>query len=713
MSKLQIFYAEGGQYVSDEYSRASVGNIAFGGELNQTTLFGSQQIYTEPHPFMYVSDNVSDANGMLESQTSVKVERQNINGLTMIFDPAGGTHPKEVNVVLMSQTTPNFTNRIESESYSMDMSGKISADGILRGYRIDPETGELVQDDGYMVTGIIITRGDFGDLFRTRGIDWTAGDTTKTGLFAYYKRWSGVRSVPNYKGYAPVSELVVEDSEYGSLTTNEIGDTEIRIGRFNSYGNYMAFCMPISDTVPIITINEPITYGEAQTIQPTKYVGASIESRVASPLCTLDIAANDVTSIAVAMTDINAPYVHHKLTTMYSGAMTEYSEDKIISCDIIEQMDVLSETMPTNTCDIVMIEPEGIRYNPSVRQRLEIYRDGDLRGVFFIDNVKKTGTNRYTISSHGITGELERYTFYGDVYKNKDAELLIAEIFEAAGIHHVMDGAPVVPKISGHLPITDCKTALRTVLFACGMTLDVSRTPHPRIRYINVINPITEKEITETMIGESVTEESPVARIEVKTRVYINPDDDPDYPAPSSQYCSHKEYGKGYKPVIIIPNQPSLVSRTASINAVMPGSTANRILWDATRYYMYSDGQGGQYNSNDWSVQLWAWAVRESTASAYMSDAVGAVIQYDNTMIAPGYGADIAERCLRWYQRGQTLDVGIVADIKLGQNIAVEISDGVVFTGTVTQIRYSPVGTRMIQEVVLHGTDHGSYARRL
>lgn len=712
MSKLQIFYAEGGRYVSDEYSRASVGDIAFGGELNQTTLFGSQQIYTEPHPFMYVSDNVSDASGVLESQTSVKVERQNINGLTMIFDPAGGTHPKEVNVVLMSQTAPNFTNRVESESYSMDMSGKISADGILRGYRIDPETGEFVQDDGYMVTGVMLMSGSPLDVIYTSGIDWTDGDQTKIGICVYRQKWSGVRTIPVFSEFLSISELLENGNNMNKIEIGEDGNAVLHVG-YALLGNYFAFSMPISDTMPIATINEPITYGEAQTEQPTNYVGASIASRVDSPLCTLDIAANDVTVIAVAMTDINAPYVHHKLTTMYSGAMTEYSEDKIISCDIIEQMDVLSETMPTNTCDIVMIEQDGIRYNPSVRQRLEIYRDGDLRGVFFIDNVKKTGTNRYTISSHGITGELERYTFYGDVYKNKDAERLIAEIFEAAGIYHIMERVPFVHKISGYLPITDCKTALRTVLFACGMTLDVSRTPHPRVRYINVTYPTTEIEITDTLVGESVTEESQIARIEMKTRVYINPDDDPDYPAPSSQYCSHKEYGKGYKPVIIIPNQPSLVSRTASINAVMPGSTANRILWDATRYYTYTDGQGGTYNSNDWGVQLWAWAVRESTASAYMSDAVGAVIQYDNTMIAPEYAADLAERCLRWYQRGQTLDVGIVADIKLGQNIAVEISDGVVFTGTVTQIRYSPVGNRMMQEVVLHGTDHGSYARRL
>ena len=88
----------------------------------------------------------------------------------------------------------------------------------------------------------------------------------------------------------------------------------------------------------------------------------------------------------------------------------------------------------------------------------------------------------------------------------------------------------------------------------CSVGLDVGTTTTQLIiSELTVQNrasgfAVPEMEITDTLVGESVTEESPVARIEVKTRVYINPDDDPDYPAPSSQYCSHKEYGKGYKP---------------------------------------------------------------------------------------------------------------------------------------------------------------------
>lgn len=551
MSKLQIFYAEGGRYVSDEYSRASVGDIAFGGELNQTKLYGAQPIYTEPHPFMYVSDAVSDADGVLESQTSVNVERQNINGLTMIFDPAGGTHPKRVDLILTSIT-----------------------------------------DSG------------------------------------------------------------------------------------------------------------------------TEYISASNSVIVDGPMCNVNIAAENAIRLSVAMSGLNAPYVRHKLTTIYNGAMTMYDEDRIISCDIIEQIDVLSETLPTNTCDIMLIEPNGMTLNRSARQRIEVYRDGGLRGVFFFDSVTKTGKYRYAISAHGYTGELDVNPFIGDVYKEKDTAQLTAEIFAAAEIVNKTDAAFPVPSISGHLPISSCKDALRTMLFAAGLTLDVSRSQYPRVRYIDVTSFGTGKTVTDALIGEAITEESQIAAVELKTRVYVDPNDE-NINSMQSQRYTYKEYGKGFKPIIIIPEVPSVINRNAVMNAVMEGSSANRILWDGTKYYIYQDENGQQYTSDEWYADLYPYIVRESVLRVENPNAYGGTVIYDNTLISPDNAQTIAERCLNWYARSQTLNVSIVGDVKLGENIAVEISDGVVFTGTVTQIRYSPVGNRMIQEVVMRGTDNGSYARRL
>lgn len=711
MSKLQIFYAEGGRYVSDEYSRASVGDIAFGGELNQTKLYGTQPGYTEPHPFMFLSDGVSDADGVLESQTVVNIDQQNINGLTLIFDTAGGTHPKSIGVTLMSKTTPNFTNRIESESYSMDMTGRVSDSGVVRGMRIDAVTGEMTEDADYMSSGIIYARNGITDTIRTQGIDWTVGDLTKTGICTYSLRWSGVRNVPVFKAFTTISELLAGDTSIGSILIDDDGNAQIDIG-YNRFGNYFALCMQKAEN-PIVTVNEEITYGEAHTSTPTEYISASASAEVDDTTCMIAIEAENVTGISVAMLGVNAPYVRHKLTTIYSGAMTMYSADSIVSCDIIEQVDVLSEALPTNTCDIVMIEPRGILYNPSVRQRIEVYRDGCLRGVFFIDNVKKSGRYRYRISAHGITGELERSTFYGDVYQDKDAERLIAEIFGAAGIHHIMEDEPQIKTISGHLPISDCKTSLRTVLFAVGMTLDVSRSPHPRVRRIEVINPSIERRITNTLIGETVTDDSRIARIEMKTRVYINPTENTEHNTTAVAY-SHKEYGKGYKPIVIIPDMPSVMRGGMSTRPVMSGSSSNRILWDGTWIYTYTDEETGEeYYTNEWSFVMYPWAVRESIAEVIMSGAIGATINYDNTMISPENAGEIGTRCLGWHGRGKTLDAGIVGDVAPGDHIEVEISDGAVFAGTVTQVRYSPIGNKMIQEVVMCGTDNGPNARRL
>ena len=91
----------------------------------------------------------------------------------------------------------------------------------------------------------------------------------------------------------------------------------------------------------------------------------------------------------------------------------------------------------------------------------------------------------------------------------------------------------------------------------------------------------------------------------------------------------------------------------------------------------------------------------------------GGTIVYDNTMMSSGNAKTIAERCLSWYLRDQTIVAGIVGDVRLGENIEMEISDGVRFAGTVTQIRYALIGSKMIQEVTARGFNNKPNARRL
>lgn len=706
MSKLQIFYAEGGRYVSDDYNRASVGDIAFGGELNQTTLFGSQSVYSGSHPFMFVSDVVSDADGALESQTSVDIKRQDIDGLTLLFDTSGGTHPKAVDVTLVSETTPNFTNKIEAESYSMDMTGRISSDGVLHGVRFDQASGELIQEAGYSVTGIMkITVNAQNDIIRTAGIDWRTADAKKTGIATYKRKWSGIREVPVFSAFTSIEEFMVGDPAIGQITIDDEGNAIINPG-YDIYSRYFAICMPESEN-QIVTVAEEITYGETQTKQPVEYIGASASAAVDETACKIEISAKNVSKIIIAFSGVNAPYVRHKLTTMYSGSIREYKEDDIINCDIIEQIDVLSETLPTNVCDITLLSAEGIVFNPSIEQKIEVYRDGDLRGVFYIDNVQKIGKNRYGINAHGATGELEKYIFYGDVYKNKNTKRLIEEIFETANMRCIIEDAPLIAELSGHLPIADCKSTLRTVLFAAGLTLDVSRAQEPHVKYIAADGKSTDKTITETLIGETTDNTSKMAHVQMKTRIYINPVENTDYITSGTEY-SHREYGKDYKPIVVIPDVPSVYRALDLDNPVMMGSTANRVLWDGTRQYPSDDTY-----TTDWAFVLYPWGVRESALDIADGNAFGASVVYDNTLIDPETAQIIGMRCWAWNIRDRILNAAIVGDVEPGENVEIEISDGAVFTGIVTQVRYNVFGNKMIQEVTLRGVDNGPNARRL
>ena len=718
MSRTQVFYAEGGEYLSKTHNRASVGNIALGGELNHTTLFGGQQTAEEELPYMFVSDQVSDANGELISETALDIERRDIDGMTMIFDPAGGTHPQRVDLWMYSMTQPNFENVLKSQSYEHDMKTRVSESGLKYNTMFDAATGEKITRAGYVTTGLIFTElYASGVVIRTRGIDWRAGNRAIIGVNAYSRTRSGNAYAPVWRKFASVENMEQSQTEYGTIAIDANGNAEISVSPVLS-AIFIELCVSAdgiaSEDDVIITIGQPITYGEDQTDEPTEAFASKASFPVESSVQFLDYRVKNVSRIEMVFRNVNAPYVRHKLTTIFAGEMILYDTDSIVSCDIIEQIDPISETIPTGTCDLVLFSDEGIRYNPSVRQRLEVYRDGNLRGVYFVDNVTKSGGRRYTINAHGWTGELGKYTFYGDVYKDVYLSGLVSEIFAAAGMPYTIDTDTIPIKIvSGYIPITDCKTALRMLLFAAGAYVDANRRTCPHVRGLDVDDRYTDTMIDNALIGEKITEQSRVSAIEMTARTYTDQYDAGNTHVPTWKVYSSEEYGKGYKPIVILPSEPSVVWRNDSSIGLMTGSTATRILWDGTLYYAHVDDQGNQYYSNDWAVSLYPYIVRETAYSVTVQGQSGASIRYDNTMMSPKNIEEVGARCLAWYMRGSVLDVGIAADVQVGKNISVVLSYGEEFSGTVTQIRYSAVGNRMIQEVVLRGFDNGPYARRL
>lgn len=720
MSSTKIFYTEDGNYFSEEYNRAIVDEVAFGGELNHTKLYGSQEIFRSPLPYLFVSSTVSDANGTLQSKKNVGVELQDVNGLTVIFDAAGGTHPKKMDVVLISKTLPNFANVYKSQSFKDDLVTRVSDTGFLPGTAFDAATGDRIDHAGTMTTGYITGASDI--TIRTRGIDWNKVDRKACGVNLHRKWLSGNKMAPVWYGFATAESLIASTSAYdgfGKMTIDADGNAEIKIGAIVQ-SDFFEICVSEgavenTDEV-IISVNEEITYGANETAKSEEYIGGVAVTYVTDPVCYVECSAENVGIIGLILYDTNAPYIRHKLTTIYLGKMQMYTEEEIVSCDIIEQCDPISETLPISTCDVTMIEENGFEYNQAKLQRMEVYRDDELRGVYVIDGVRKSGGKTYSITSHSWCGELDKSTFVGDVYRERDAVDLACEIFRAAGLPYKVDvaGAPVT-KISGHIPMTDCRSAMRSVLFASGLYIDESRSPVPRICSIDINDQSADHRIEDVLIGETVTDETRIASIEMKTRQYIDQYDEQTSEHTSVVY-TWKEYGKGYKPIIIIPEKPSVMWRNKyaeASRALMPGSSANRVLWDGTQLYNTTNESGQMTNTDQWAVDLYPYIVKESAVIVTVPMMRGGTIVYDNTMMSSANAKTIAERCLTWYLRDQTIVAGIVGDVRIGENIEMEISDGVRFAGTVTQIRYALIGSKMIQEVTARGFNNRPNARRL
>ena len=225
MSSTKIFYTEDGKYFSEEYNRAIVDEVAFGGELNHTKLYGSQEIFRSPLPYLFVSSTVSDANGVLQSKKNVGMELQDVNGLTVIFDAAGGTHPKKMDVVLISKTLPNFANVYKSQSFKDDLVTRVSDTGFLPGTAFDTATGDRIDHAGTMTTGYITGASDI--TIRTRGIDWNKVDQKVCGVNLHRKWLSGNRMAPVWYGFATAESLIASTSPYdgfGKMTIDAEGN---------------------------------------------------------------------------------------------------------------------------------------------------------------------------------------------------------------------------------------------------------------------------------------------------------------------------------------------------------------------------------------------------------------------------------------------------------------------------------------------------------
>lgn len=182
----------------------------------------------------------------------------------------------------------------------------------------------------------------------------------------------------------------------------------------------------------------------------------------------------------------NKPYRYLKLEAIDYGQKIVFDGQKLLSANLLEEIDPLSAEITINTLDFsiytndfMILDPQGAYAYLQKKQAAVVtgYMDGIKQnlGTFYMDEIESGSDKITTMKCLDSIGVMDQTEFKGDVYFNIPASNIISWIMSSAKVAYEFDNRLNIP-LSGHLPTCTHREALQQVAFAIGAIVDCSRS---------------------------------------------------------------------------------------------------------------------------------------------------------------------------------------------------------------------------------------------
>lgn len=255
-----------------------------------------------------------------------------------------------------------------------------------------------------------------------------------------------------------------------------------------------------------------------------------------------DLSVVNFQKIIITFHSTNKPYRYLRLTGVDYGQLLSFTGSDIRAASIIEQIDMLSTTIPINTADIQLyttdaefsiVNPSGAYARLSQRQPLSIYETvngGQLfLGQYYLDTWLNINDNEIEFSCIDLVGILDRTPYQGGIWTGSGILLqtLISQMLGAISIPYDLDLNLYGIYVIGWIPQCTYRQALQHIAFAVGAYVDCSRSNQLKI-YQAVIaadaTPGTGAPITNSMKGmdQSVKLKTLVTGVEITAHNYLS-----------------------------------------------------------------------------------------------------------------------------------------------------------------------------------------------
>lgn len=276
-----------------------------------------------------------------------------------------------------------------------------------------------------------------------------------------------------------------------------------------------------ADSIRVEYFDEADSLLASNTYAPTSWEFAST------------LAVNGFKKIIVTFYSTNVPYRYLRLSGIDYGQLISFTEADIKEASAIEQLSLLSETLPANSCELQLysndssfsiVNPIGYYARLTQRQPLSVYELVDnnpiFMGRYYLDEWKNASDTEIHFSCIDAIGLLDRIPFKGGLYPYEGIKLqyLIDSIMNVAGLSYELDTTLYDILVMGWIPICSCREALQQVAFAVGAYVDCSRSNVVKIRKSVVLTGSEETiPITKAEKGQS----SPLSMRELITSVEV------------------------------------------------------------------------------------------------------------------------------------------------------------------------------------------------
>lgn len=223
--------------------------------------------------------------------------------------------------------------------------------------------------------------------------------------------------------------------------------------------------------------------------------------------------------VVIVFKKINMPYNRLKLCVIDYGYGTFFTSEELRNVSVIQELNPISAEISINTVDFTLDNKSDMEYSFQSKQALEVYFNGELRAVSFINKSQRQTKNTWKVESEDYIGQLSKLTFMGGMYDGINANELLTSIFTQAKIPFSVSEDLLQKTVTGHIPICDCREAVRQICFAIGAVCSTANSD--KVDIYTMSDTIKDTvDLSRIRQGQSFDEEDRVTAVKLAAHNY-------------------------------------------------------------------------------------------------------------------------------------------------------------------------------------------------